>query len=71
MFEDNLLTIKEASKWATGYVGRNITPSNMSYLIQYGKIKKINGNGIVKISQRDLFDYYQIFNGSREISFKK
>jgi hypothetical protein len=29
-----LLTIKEAGEWATNHIGRNVTPSNIAYLIQ-------------------------------------
>ncbi|MDR1974642.1 MAG: site-specific DNA-methyltransferase [Bacteroidales bacterium] len=64
---NNLLTIKEASEWATDYIGRNVTPSNISYLVQYGRIKKIGGN----VSQLDLMDYYKSYNGSRETVFKE
>ncbi len=35
-----LLTIKDASQWASNHTQKNITPSNISYLINYGKIKK-------------------------------
>ena len=35
-----LLSIKEASLWATEYLDKNVTTSNISYLIQYGRIKK-------------------------------
>jgi len=38
--EKKLLTIKEASIWASNYLNSKITVSNISYLIQYGKIKK-------------------------------
>ena len=36
-----LLTIKQASDWATEFLSKNITTSNISYLINYGRIKKI------------------------------
>ncbi|MDR2836342.1 MAG: site-specific DNA-methyltransferase [Bacteroidales bacterium] len=72
MIETNdLLTIKEASEWASGYIGKDVTPSNISYLIQYGRIKKIGKNGSTKISQQDLLNYYQSYNGSREVYFKE
>ncbi len=67
---DELLTIKEASEWATGYLGKNVTTSNISYLIQYGRIKRFNGNGTTKISKKDLIEYYKSYNGYREISWK-
>ncbi|MDR1865685.1 MAG: hypothetical protein LBR08_08970 [Bacteroidales bacterium] len=63
---DGLLTIKEASEWATDYTGRNVTPSNISYLVQYGRVKKTGENGTTQISQTDLLNYYRSYNGSRE-----
>ncbi len=66
----DLLTIKEASEWATNYLKKNVTTSNISYLIQYGRIKKIGDNGTVQVSRQDLINYYKYFNGKREISWK-
>ncbi|MGI8787953.1 MAG: hypothetical protein ACR2HG_09355 [Pyrinomonadaceae bacterium] len=37
-----LLDIKQASIWATEYLGRDVSPSNISYLINYGRINLIN-----------------------------
>ncbi len=51
-----LLTIKEASQWASKYLKKNITNSNISYLIQYGKIKKYNKNGNTAINQSVRFN---------------
>ncbi|KAA6337961.1 hypothetical protein EZS27_013993 [termite gut metagenome] len=67
----DLLTIKEASEWATNYIGKNVTPSNITYLIQYGRIKKIERNGSTQISQIDLLNYYNSYTGSREVNFKE
>lgn len=67
---DELLTIKEASEWATYHLGKNVTTSNISYLIQYGRIKKIGDNGSTQISKDDLLKYYKSYNGHREISWK-
>jgi len=36
----DLMTIKEASIWASEYIGKNVTPSNISYLIQCGRISR-------------------------------
>ncbi|MBF0389405.1 MAG: site-specific DNA-methyltransferase [Desulfamplus sp.] len=65
-----LFSIKEASEWATKYLGKNVTPSNISYLIQYGRVKKICNNGTTQISKQELIDYYKSYNGKREISWK-
>jgi hypothetical protein len=68
---DELLTIKEASEWASSYIGKNVTTSNISYLIQYGRVKKIGENGSTQISLIDLQSYYKSYNGSREVNFKE
>jgi hypothetical protein len=47
----DLLTIKEASEWATTHTGKTVTTSNVSYLIQYGRVKKIGENGATQISK--------------------
>ena len=53
-----LLTIKDACKWASHYIGKNVTQANISYLIQYGRIHKNSENGTVYISKDDLKQYY-------------
>jgi len=67
---DELLTIKEASEWATKHIGKTVTTSNISYLIQYGRIKKIGENGGTQVSKQDLIGYYKSYNGKREVSWK-
>ena len=66
-----LLTIKQASKWASQYLRRNVTPSNISYLIQYGRIKKVANNGDTLVSRRDLVNYYESYIGKREIDWRR
>jgi len=65
-----LMSVKEASNWASEFLGKKITTSNISYLMQYGRIKKIENNGTIQISKQDLIKYYKSYNGSREIQFK-
>ncbi|NUM32761.1 MAG: hypothetical protein HUU47_10635 [Bacteroidetes bacterium] len=67
---DELLTIKEASEWATKHTGKTVTTANISYLIQYGRIKKIGDNGSTQVSKQDLINYYKSYNGHREVSWK-
>jgi hypothetical protein len=57
---DELLTIKEAGEWATGYTGKNVTAANISYLIQYGRVRKIGENGTTQIDKNDLLNYYEV-----------
>lgn len=67
---NELLTIKEASEWATKHIHKTVTTSNISYLIQYGRIKKIGKNGSTQIALQDLINYYKSYNGQREVSWK-
>lgn len=66
-----LLTIKEASQWASDFLKRDVSESNISYLVQYGKVKKHNGGNSVFIDVDDLKNYYDSYRGQREISWKK
>lgn len=66
-----LLTIKEASEWASKYLKKNVTTSNISYLIQYGRIKKYGNNGTISVKKEDLIKYYKSFNGQRENNWKE
>jgi hypothetical protein len=54
-----LLTIKEASKWASNYLNKQVTTSNISYLIQYGRVTKIGDNGSTQVVKEELQKYYQ------------
>ena len=53
-----LLTLKQASKWASEHLKKNVTPSNISYLIQYGRIESVVSNGVTLIHKQSLVDYY-------------
>ncbi|OQZ04365.1 MAG: restriction endonuclease subunit M [Candidatus Brocadia sp. UTAMX1] len=68
--EKDLLTIKEASEWASNYLKKNVTTSNISYLIQYGRIKRIGSNGNIFVDKQDLIQYYDSFLGKREVKWK-
>jgi len=70
-YSTELLSIALAAKWATSYLKKEVSESNISYLIQYGKIKKHGQNGSPFVDKRDLQRYYDSFNGQREIHWKK
>jgi len=55
------LSLKEASFWATQYLNRKITVSNISYLIQYGRIKKYGQDGNPLVDIEELKNYYDSF----------
>ena len=65
-----LLTIKEASKWATNYLKKQVTTSNISYLIQYGRVPKIGDNGNTQVNKDDLLNYYKQNNRTKEERWK-
>ncbi|MEO6589389.1 MAG: hypothetical protein ABIP06_08795 [Pyrinomonadaceae bacterium] len=51
------LSIKEASLWASKYIGKDVTPSNITYLINYGRIPKRSESGSILVAKQDLVDY--------------
>ena len=65
------LTVREASRWASDFLKRNVSESNISYLVQYGKVRKHNGGHHVVVDLKDLKNYYDSYHGQREISWKK
>ena len=66
-----LMTIKNASIWASKFVGENITTSNISYLIQYGRIPKNGHNGNTFVNRYDLEKYYNSYYKTKESQWKK
>ncbi len=66
-----LMNFKEASVWASNYIGKNVTPSNISYLVQYGRIPKIGLNGRTQVSRLDLETYYNRHADTKEALWKK
>jgi hypothetical protein len=67
--ENDLTNLKEASSWASQYLNRKVTVSNISYLIQYGRIKKYGDNGRILVSINELKNYYDSF--AKEKQWKK
>lgn len=57
--KNDLLNIKDASIWASDFLRKNVTPSNISYLITYGKINKFKKNGKIYVSKLELEKYYE------------
>jgi hypothetical protein len=62
IFETEYFTINEASSWASSFFGKKITPANITYLINYGKIKKINQDNKILLLRNELEDYYNSIN---------
>lgn len=67
-----LLSISQASQWATNYLDRPVTPSNITYLIQYAKVKKyLDEERKAKISLDELKKYYDEHFIKKQESWKK
>src|SRR3989344_5059640 len=53
------VSLKEASQWASDHLDRPVTTSNISYLIQYAKIKKyLDEEKKIKVNLNELKEYY-------------
>jgi len=64
--DKKLFDLKEASQWASQYLNRNVTISNISYLLQYGRIKKYGNNGNPLLNIEELKDYYDSFKKEKQ-----
>ncbi len=65
MNDRQLLTMEEAKDWASTYIGRKVSTSNISYLLQYGKITRYSDKdktkasaGRTMVSLPELKEYY-------------
>lgn len=68
---NELLTIKQASDWISIQFKKNVTPSNISYLVNYGRIKKFADNGNTLVSKDELVKYYDSYYGNRQLDWKE
>ena len=64
-------TLQQASQWATQYMGKNVTSSNISYLVQYGKVKRYENDGVTQIDKDELKAYYDALGDSRQKQWKE
>jgi len=60
--EKKFINLKEASNWASQYLNRKVTISNISYLLQYGRIRKYGSNGNPLINIEELKEYYDSYD---------
>ena len=62
-----LVSLKEASEWASRILAKNVAKSNISYLVQYGKIKKHTGTrNTALVDLNELKRYYDDFYQSKQ-----
>lgn len=64
--EKKLINIREASVWASQYLNRKVTISNISYLLQYGRIGKYESDGNLLINIEELKEYYDSFDKEKQ-----
>ncbi len=63
---NNLLDLRKASRWASQYIGRQVTISNISYLLQYGRIKRYGNNGNPLVDKNELKKYYDVIKNKEK-----
>src|SRR3989344_5843619 len=65
------VSLKEASQWASDHLDRPVTTSNISYLIQYAKIKKyLDEEKKIKVNLNELKEYYDEHLVKKQESWK-
>jgi len=64
--KDALIDLRQAAEWASRHTKRNISSSNISYLLQYGKLKKHGKRGNALVDRKELKSYYDSFNKEKE-----
>ena len=69
MSVEPLLSIKEACDYAREAYGKDVSPSNLSYLVNYARLPAVKRGGMVCIAKRDLMTYFQSLQ-AREVSWK-
>ncbi|MDR0676375.1 MAG: site-specific DNA-methyltransferase [Elusimicrobiota bacterium] len=67
--KNSYLTILEATIWASDFLKKNVTASNINYLIKYGKIKKYNFLNKKQsfIIKDELENYYFSISKNKEL----
>ena len=60
--EKKFISLKEAANWASEYLNRKMSISNMTYLLKYGILRKYGGNGNPLINIEELKNYYDLKN---------
>ena len=66
-----LVSVQEASNWASEYIGRTVTPTNITYLVQYGKIHKFpDESRKVRVNKEELQEYYDKYVIRKQDSWK-
>ena len=62
----DLVDLRQAAEWAARYTNHDVTPSNISYLVQYGRVRKYGNKGNTLINRKELKSYYDSFNKEKQ-----
>ncbi|MDR1740923.1 MAG: hypothetical protein LBR38_03635 [Synergistaceae bacterium] len=65
----DVLSIAEAAEYASRLLGKTVTPSNISYLIQYGRVARVDIDGVGGVSRRELEEYYSSYGRAYKQKF--
>jgi hypothetical protein len=57
--DDRLLNLEETIQWVEEYTGKKVKPSNIMYLVQYGRLKNYGSRGKPLIRLKELKSYYE------------
>lgn len=69
---EEIVSVGEASSWATNYLGKPVTNSNITYLIQYAKIKKYySEQRKINVNLTELKKYYDQFVIEKQEAWRK
>ena len=75
MFEqtipDDCVSVAEAGRWASERLKREVTPANIAYLIQYGRVQKYEKEGAPAVSKQELLEYYRSFLGQSRAGLER
>lgn len=71
MRAQNLVSLQEAAEVAAKFLQREVSQTNIAYLVQYGKVRKYGKNGSTQVCLEDLKKYYQSFRGQRENKWRR
>jgi len=64
--KNRFVDLKKAANWASEYLNRDIKISNVSYLLQYGRINKYGSNGNPLIDLSELKNYYDSYDKEKQ-----
>jgi DNA modification methylase len=59
VFDNRLLNLEETIQWVEEYTGKKVKPSNIMYLIQYGRLKNYGSREKPVIRLKELKNYYE------------